>query len=54
MTPDLAIPRLVNLEFLPYLDENGMMIDQFDGKVGGYAIFDADQTLRYIGYSRDV
>ncbi len=54
MTPDLAIPRLVNLELLPYLDENGMMSDRFDGKVGVYAIFDGDQTLRYIGYSRDV
>jgi len=54
MTSDLAIPRLVDLTFLPYLDKNGLMTDQFDGKVGVYAIYDEAQTLCYIGYSRDV
>lgn len=54
MTPDLTLPHLSNLDFLPYLDDHGIMTDQFDGKVGVYAIFDASQVLRYIGYSRDV
>jgi len=45
---------LASLEFLPYLNENGETTEQFSGKVGVYAIFDQAQTLKFIGYSRDV
>ncbi|GAB4134312.1 MAG: GIY-YIG nuclease family protein [Cyanobacteria bacterium J069] len=48
------MPTLAELPFFPYLDDQGDIIHEFDGKVGAYAIFDADQTLQYIGYSRDV
>ncbi len=45
---------LSSLEFIPYLNDRGLLPDQFQGKVGVYAIFDADQKLQYIGYSRDI
>jgi hypothetical protein len=45
---------LADLEFLPYLNAEGQLIDEFDGKVGVYAIFDRDKALQFIGYSRDV
>ncbi|NJM84930.1 MAG: GIY-YIG nuclease family protein, partial [Leptolyngbyaceae cyanobacterium RM2_2_21] len=49
-----SIPVLAQLEALPYLDESGQIPDQFQGKVGTYAIFDQAQILQYVGYSRDV
>jgi hypothetical protein len=45
---------LADLDYIPYLDPEGQMTSQFDGKVGVYAIFDAEKTLQFIGYSRDV
>ncbi|HEY9627411.1 MAG TPA: GIY-YIG nuclease family protein [Coleofasciculaceae cyanobacterium] len=46
--------RLADLDYLPYLDAEGQMTPEFDGKVGVYAIFDSAKTLQFIGYSRDV
>ncbi|MBE9181492.1 GIY-YIG nuclease family protein [Oculatella sp. LEGE 06141] len=54
MTSDTSTPTLAELDYIPYLDEQGQLTDQFDGKVGVYAIFDQAEQLRYIGYSRDV
>lgn len=48
------MPSLSSLDFIPYLNDRGLLPDQFQGKVGVYAIFDANQSLQYIGYSRDV
>ncbi|MBD2081267.1 GIY-YIG nuclease family protein [Leptolyngbya sp. FACHB-17] len=48
------IPTLADLAFIPYVDENGQLPEQFQGKVGIYAIFDQSQTLKFIGFSRDV
>ncbi|BAU41683.1 GIY-YIG nuclease family protein [Leptolyngbya sp. O-77] len=48
------MPPLAELPFSPYLDDQGEIIHEFDGKVGAYAIFDADHALQYIGYSRDI
>jgi hypothetical protein len=48
------MPSLSSLEFIPYLNDRGLLPAQFQGKVGVYAIFDADQKLQYIGYSRDI
>jgi len=45
---------LADLDYIPYLDAEGQMTDQFVGKVGVYAIFDQEKTLQLIGYSRDV
>ncbi len=44
---------LANLEYLPYLNE-GYLPKEFEGKVGAYAIFDQEQTLQFVGYSRDI
>jgi hypothetical protein len=51
---ELVPLSLDRLEFIPYLDENGHLPSQFEGKVGVYAIFDQDYHLQFIGYSRDV
>lgn len=48
------MPSLSSLNFIPYLNDRGLLSDQFQGKVGVYAIFDVDQRLQYIGYSRDI
>jgi hypothetical protein len=49
-----ALIALSTLESLPYLNEAGVISDEFQGKVGVYAIFDQAQVLQFIGYSRDV
>lgn len=54
MTSDTTTASLADLEFITYINEDGLMTDQFDGKVGVYAIFDDTKTLQFIGYSRDV
>jgi hypothetical protein len=48
------IPPLSSLESIAYLDDQGQISPQFEGKVGVYAIFDQANILQYIGYSRDV
>lgn len=48
-----TIPSLTSLEYIPYIDANGQLADQFQG-IGVYAIFDQDRVLQYVGYSRDV
>jgi hypothetical protein len=50
----MAIDSLTALEFLPFLTDQGELDSRFDGKVGVYAIFDAQKVLQYVGYSRDV
>ncbi|MEB3231228.1 MAG: GIY-YIG nuclease family protein [Leptolyngbyaceae bacterium] len=45
---------LATLDFIPYISEDGQLPAQLAKAVGVYAIFDADQTLQYVGYSRDV
>ncbi|MGI0487994.1 GIY-YIG nuclease family protein [Pantanalinema rosaneae CENA516] len=54
MTSDTELPTLASLDFLPYIDVHGQLPEQFQGKVGVYAIFDQGKGLQYIGYSRDV
>ncbi len=54
MTSQTATLPLNTLEFVSYLSDIGLVPDQFQGKVGVYAIFNADQILQYIGYSRDI
>lgn len=46
-------PTLASLDMQPYLVE-GELPSGLDGKVGIYAIFDAEQALQYVGYSRDI
>jgi hypothetical protein len=45
---------LASLEFIPYLNPEGCLEEDWLGKIGVYAIFNAAQTLEYIGYSRDI
>lgn len=54
MTTETDTPSLASLEYIPYIDANGQLPEQFQGKVGVYAIFDQQKVLQYVGYSRDV
>ncbi|NDJ21253.1 GIY-YIG nuclease family protein [Nostoc sp. B(2019)] len=54
MTIETNIPSLASLEYLPYIDDRGQIPEQFQGKIGVYAIFDQEKVLQFIGYSRDV
>ena len=49
-------PSLDDLEFIPYLTEEGYISDptQSGAKASVYAIFDESKTLCYIGVSRQV
>lgn len=51
MSAPLPLPEL---EFIPYLDENGQLPEFLQGKVGAYGIFDRTQTLQLVGFSRDI
>jgi hypothetical protein len=53
MTTETDIPSLASIEYIPYLDANGQLNDQFQG-IGVYAIFDREKVLQFVGYSRDV
>jgi len=50
----VATLSLASLEYIPYIDANGQLPDQWQGKVGVYAIFDQQKVLQFVGYSRDV
>jgi hypothetical protein len=54
MTTETTVPSLANIEYIPYIDGDGQLPDQFQGKVGVYAIFERDKLLQYVGFSRDV
>lgn len=54
MTAPSDISSLASLPWTSYIDDQGQLPVQFQGKVGVYAIFDQAQVLQYIGYSRDV
>ena len=45
---------LENLEYLPYINSEGKLPIELQGKIGVYAIFDEQRILQYIGYSRDI
>ena len=51
---DANQPTLAHLNFVPYINDAGQLPMQFSGKVGIYAIFDGQQTLQFVGYSRNV
>ncbi len=54
MTNEINIPALANLEYFPYIDEHGQLPEIYQGKIGVYAIFNQEQVLQFVGYSRDV
>ena len=49
-----TLANLEQLEYIPYLDATGNICADFQGKIGVYAIFDRDQVLEFVGYSRDI
>lgn len=54
MTIQTEIPALSQLEAITYLDSDGKIPERYQGKIGVYAIFDQQQVLQFVGYSRDV
>ncbi|MDB9511528.1 GIY-YIG nuclease family protein [Kamptonema animale CS-326] len=48
------IPSLASLEFIPYIDAEGLVPNSVQGKIGVYAIFDNEKVLQFVGYSRDM
>jgi hypothetical protein len=42
------------IEFVPYIDDQGQLPEQWQGKIGVYAIFDAERRLQLVDYSRDI
>ncbi|AFY40082.1 hypothetical protein Lepto7376_3933 [[Leptolyngbya] sp. PCC 7376] len=49
----MDLPVLAELNLFSYIDSRGAIASNFDAKIGIYAIYDATETLCYIGYSRD-
>ncbi|MBO3463328.1 GIY-YIG nuclease family protein [Aetokthonos hydrillicola Thurmond2011] len=54
MTAETIIPSLTSLEYILYIDNNGQLPEEFQSKIGVYAIFDQEKILQFVGYSRDV
>lgn len=54
MTVETNISSLSSLEYIPYIDDSGQLPEQFQGKIGVYAIFNQAKGLQFVGYSRDV
>jgi len=54
MISETPIPRLTDLDYLPYLDETGNLPERLQGKIGIYAIFNHDKILQIVNYSRDI
>jgi hypothetical protein len=48
------LPSLTQLSLIPYLDETGCLPQFLEGKIGVYGIFNAEQQLQYVGYSRNI
>ena len=54
MSTQVETPSLSSLEFLAYLNEDGCINEDIQGKIGVYAIFNREREMQYVGYSRDV
>lgn len=54
MPAEISVSALSQLDYLAYVDGQGLLPSQFAGQVGAYAIFAADYVLQYVGYSRDI
>jgi hypothetical protein len=48
------MPELADLPYLPYIDDQGEIPNLPARQVGALAIFDAEQNLQFVGYSRDI
>ena len=54
MSTQTETPPLSSWEYLPYLDGDGCINEDVQGKIGVYAIFNQGKQMQYVGYSRDV
>lgn len=54
MTTSTDVTSLANLEYIAYLNDQGIIEPELEGKIGIYAIFNQEQTLQYVGYSRNL
>lgn len=54
MSAPTETPTLASLEYVPFLDENGCISENIQGKIGVYAIFSQNKELQFVGYSRDI
>lgn len=50
----MSLPSLAELDFLPFINLDGEISPEYAQKIGIYAIYDENQTLCYVGYSRDI
>ena len=49
----MDLPLLSELNLFAYIDSRGAIASNFTDKIGIYAIYDATETLCYVGYSRN-
>lgn len=54
MQTQTTIPSLNTIDYLSYLNEEGIIPETLQKKIGVYAIFDKNKTLNFVGYSRDI
>lgn len=54
MVSETQTPSLAELDYIPYVDDQGNLPEYLQGKIGIYAIFDRDQILQLVNYSRDI
>lgn len=54
MSTQVETLPLSSLEYLAYLDHDGCIDEDIQGKIGVYAIFNQSQEMQYVGYSRDI
>ncbi|KST67757.1 GIY-YIG nuclease family protein [Mastigocoleus testarum] len=54
MQAQTNVPALRDLTDISFIDENGQLPEQYQGKIGVYAIFDAEKVLQFVGYSRNI
>ncbi|HBL13129.1 MAG TPA: Nuclease subunit of the excinuclease complex [Cyanobacteria bacterium UBA11162] len=54
MISETQTPSLADIDYIPYLDDQGELQESLQGKIGIYAIFDPDKTLQLVNYSRDI
>jgi len=54
MTAQSKLTALTDLDFIPYLNETGVIDPNFEKKIGVYSIFDAEKNLQFVSYSRDI
>jgi hypothetical protein len=54
MVDSTDISNLKQLEYIAYLDADGQLPADLAGKIGVYAIFNQEQVLQLVSYSRDI